>query len=133
MMSSFLDCLLPYHKPMYFDGRALKPYSEPVQAQDLEEGRVYFSVNFLDSEMLIPVVEPVVFIGWDKERGDKGQVYFQDAESFLNGVTAGSPRSEEATLIKGPGDSLGHIFDFPQALDVLLSCSVRRDKPPATD
>src|SRR5687767_12608228 len=48
---------------MYFEGRELKPYGEFVKASDLVVGRVYFRVSYLDLDMMIPELVPLVFIG----------------------------------------------------------------------
>ena len=48
---------------MRFEERELKSYAEPVTADLLEEGKVYFSVQFADSDMLIPIMETWVFAG----------------------------------------------------------------------
>jgi len=47
---------------MYFEGRELKEYAEPVSANELSRRRNLLSVNYVDDEMLIPVMETVVFI-----------------------------------------------------------------------
>ena len=66
---------------MYFEGRDLTDHAEPVSASELCEGQVYFAVNYVDGEMLIPIMETIVFIGRNLEPDDAGQVYFQDVES----------------------------------------------------
>ena len=70
---------------MRFDARDLKPYSEPILPSDLVEGAVYYSVGFVD-EMLVPIVETLVFIGRNLEPGDVGQSWFQDIASHRDGV-----------------------------------------------
>ena len=50
---------------MYFEGHELKSYGEFVKASELVVGRVYFRVNFLDEDMAIPELVPLVFIGRD--------------------------------------------------------------------
>ena len=52
-----------------FAARKLKPYSEPVSASELQVGATYFAVGFLDEAMLIPTMEPIVFIGTDLAQG----------------------------------------------------------------
>ena len=52
---------------MYFDGRDLKSYAEPVSSSELQEGQIYFSINYVDDEMLVPVIETLVFIGKNLE------------------------------------------------------------------
>ena len=64
----------------------LKESAEPVSAGDLREGEVYFAINYVDDDMLIPVMETVVFIGRNLEPGDVGQVYFQDVQSYQEGI-----------------------------------------------
>ena len=48
---------------MRFEERDLKPYAQPVTAKVLEQGRVYFSVQFADDDMLIPIMQTWVFTG----------------------------------------------------------------------
>jgi hypothetical protein len=38
-------------------------------------------INYADDEMLVPIMETVVFIGRNLEPNDVRQVYFQDVES----------------------------------------------------
>lgn len=46
-----------------FEARALRSYAEPVSPGELKEGEVYFSLQFVDEEMLVPVMETWVFVG----------------------------------------------------------------------
>jgi hypothetical protein len=114
---------------MRFEGRELKPYAEPVSAGELKEGGVFFFVNFIDEEMLLPSMEPMVFVGRDLEPGDVGQVYFQDLDSYRQGFRYDRTSEEHpTTFYTGSENELGHIFDFDRALDVLLACSLRRQR-----
>lgn len=79
---------------MYFEGRELTTYAEPVSSSELREGEVYFAVNYVDDDMLIPVMETVVFIGRNLEPDDVGQVYFQDVESYREGVRYGLDKED---------------------------------------
>ena len=111
---------------MRFEERELKPYAEPVVESQLKEGEIYFSVIFLDDEMLIPVMEPRVFVGRKQESGDDGKLYFQDIESYRRGVRFDSLEGdEEATFQTGAGR---FMFEYEHALDVLMACSLRRRK-----
>ncbi|MGB0037072.1 MAG: hypothetical protein WBP79_16515 [Candidatus Acidiferrales bacterium] len=111
---------------MRFEERELKPYAETVPPDGLEVGTVYFAVNFIDDEMLIPIVEPKVFIGrnLNPEQGD--YLYFQDIDSYRQGVRfeAGTQTSE-ARFETG---TERHIFEYERALDVLMRCALRRRK-----
>lgn len=114
---------------VYFE-HELKPYAEPVLAAQLKEGSIYFFVNFIDDELLIPTMEPFVFVGRNFEPGDDGRVYFQDVYSYRAGIRyemAESANEESsAEFHTGSEAELGHVFEYEQALDVLIACSLRR-------
>jgi hypothetical protein len=103
--------------------------SNPVLKSELEEGNVYFFVNFIDEEMLVPAMEPFVFVGKNLEEGDVGRVYFQDIDSHQNGVRyTTTTELAPATFYTGSEDELGHVFDYEHALEVLKACSLRRQR-----
>lgn len=118
---------------MRFESGELKPYAEYVLTDSLEEGTIYFYVTFVDDGMLVPILEPLVFIGLDLECGDVGKVYFQDASSFLDGIRYSGNRSEieetkphrDALIYSFPADA-GHVLEYERALDILLSCALKR-------
>jgi len=112
---------------MYFDRRELPPHAEPVSSTDLKAGDVYFAVNYVDDEMLFPLVETLVFVGRNLEPGDVGRVYFQDIESYREGVKYGAHLEDDwAKFEVGSESDLSHIFSFERALEVLMRCSLRR-------
>ena len=112
---------------MRFEERELKPYAEPVLPDQLQEGKVYFSVIFLDEDGLVPSMEPRVFVG-PKAEPEGNRLYFQDFASYRSGIRFDSPNAdEEATFVTGAGR---HIFEYERALDVLMACALRRRKPP---
>ena len=114
---------------MYFEGRELKEYAEPVSANELSEGKIYFSLNYVDDDMLIPVMETVVFIGRNLEPGDVGQVYFQDVESHREGIRYGRDKEDGwAKFQTGSENEVSHIFEYEQALDALMRCSLNRKR-----
>ena len=107
--------------------RELKPHVEPVAANELKQEAIYFFVNFVDEEMLIPTMLTVVFIGENLDAGDEDQVYFQDIDSFNRGVRYGDEGDGDFALFqKGAKSEMAHVFRFEQALDVMLACSIRR-------
>jgi len=65
----------------------LKPHDD-VQSSTLQVGTVYFAVNFIDGEMLLPQMEPLVF---------------QDVDSFRRGMRYSSTTNddEETTFYTG--------------------------------
>ena len=112
---------------MFFDGRELKPHAEPISPSELHEGQVYFAVTYADAEMLVPLMETLVFIGRNLEAEDIGKVYFQDVQSYREGIAYGSNAEDGwAKFETGSESELGHIFDYERALDVLMRCSLRR-------
>jgi hypothetical protein len=112
-----------------FEEREMKPYAEPIAASELKEEAIYFFVNFVDEEMLIPTMQTVVYVGENLDSGDEDQVYFQDIESFNRGVRYGDEADGDYALFqKGAKSELGHVFTFERTLDVLLACSLRRRK-----
>jgi hypothetical protein len=110
---------------MYFEGRELNPYAEPVSPDELKQGEVYFAVSFVDDSMLIPILIPTVFVGKDLDPEQPG-LYFQDIDSYGSGVRFGTTGTEtEATFDIGAEK---HTFEYEKALDVLMQCALRRRK-----
>ena len=48
---------------MRFERREIKPYAEPVPPEQLEDGKTYFAVLFLDERAVVPIRESLVFVG----------------------------------------------------------------------
>ena len=114
---------------MRFEARELKAYAEPVPVGEFKEGAVYFLLEFLDIDMHVPRMEPVIFLGRNLEDGDVSQLYFQDAVSYRKGIRYGDEAgeaSEEAVFIQTPETRGRPLYEYESALDILLSCSLRR-------
>lgn len=112
---------------MHFAKRTLKPHAEPVTANKLREGHVYFSVTYADDDMQIPIMETLVFVGANLYPGDRERVYFQDIGSHRNGVRYDSENPDVAArFFVCPKDKLKHFFEYEQALEELMRCSLRR-------
>ena len=112
---------------MRFEARELKSYAQPVSASDLREGEVYFSVQYADESLLVPIVEPLVFLGRNLVEDDADLLYFQSFESHSRGVryTPGVEDDASDFHVRGPDDTK-HIFEYERALEVLMKCSLRR-------
>lgn len=94
-----------------------------------KEGSIYFIVNLVDGELLVPTLEPVVFVGRNLEPGSVGRVYFQDIYSYRQGTRFDTADEDHpAEFQTGSEDELGHVFEYEQALDVLIDCSLHRKK-----
>ncbi len=114
---------------MRFEERELKPYAEPVTATLLKEGETYFSVQYADENMLIPIVETWFFAGRKLSPEDvENHLYFQDVESYLQGIRYGSANAENATFQVALERNTNHIFEYENALEELMKCSLRRRK-----
>jgi hypothetical protein len=111
---------------MHFAERELKPYAEPVAPDQLRIGEIYFGVQFLDEDCFVPVLEPKVFIGRNLEPEDEDELYFQDFDSYRGGVRYDGASAEDEAVFETGAEK--HVFEYERALDVLLTCSLRREK-----
>jgi hypothetical protein len=101
---------------------------ESISSHELKIGEVYFSVQFVDDDLLIPILEPLVFIGRELMLDDAGIVYFQDAESYRDGVRFESSSSDDISFVAQNENEVKHIFNYDDALEVLEACARRRKK-----
>jgi hypothetical protein len=102
-------------------------HAEPVSASELEEGGLYFSVTYADDDLLIPLVQTMVFVGRDLEQGDSGQVYFQDVQSYRRGVRYETATEEDyGEFFTGAENEVKHIFMYDKMLNEIVKCSLRR-------
>lgn len=112
---------------MWFERRELKPYAEPVTRAELVEGHEYFSVQYVDEALLIPTMETWVFVGENIEDGDVDTLYFQDVESYREGVRYDDADAfEEGVFQACSAKKPNHFFTFERALEQLMACSLRR-------
>jgi hypothetical protein len=112
---------------MKFEARELKPYIETVGPENLLVGQVYFSVSFVDNDMLMPILLSLVFVGRNLDPEDNDKYYFQDLCSFSAGVRYETVTEEEPATFH-TGDIINSIQHYDQALDELLRCSIRRSE-----
>jgi hypothetical protein len=83
---------------MHFEARELKSHAEPVSPAELQVGATYFSIQFVDSEMMIPELEALVFIGRELVPDHEASLYFQDAESYGKGIRFESVETGDAVF-----------------------------------
>ncbi len=119
-------------RPLHFEERALRPYAEPLSIDELEEGEVYFTIQYTgpDRDGLFPIMETLVFVGFNLDEEDvERRVYFQDLESYQAGIRYGTATSEDNSHFYAQEPRhLNHIFKYENALNELLKCSLRRRK-----
>jgi hypothetical protein len=97
-------------------------FAVPVTADNLRSGEVYFSVSYVDEDLLIPVVETFVFLGRDFYKEDVDSLFFQRAESYF----AGGPRGHDADgLLAAAPEELNNMFELSGAVDALARCAER--------
>lgn len=112
-------------RSLQFDARELQLFSEPVRRAELKEGSIYFSVFFVDDTFLIPGLEPYIFVGRDIDDEEPG-LYFQDAQSYRRGIRHDSAiEGQPVIFVVDSDDDLNH-FEYEEALEQLMVCSVRR-------
>ncbi len=112
---------------MQLPARQLPDYAEPVEENKLIVGQTYFSVQFLDEDLVIPIVEPVVYLGQStSESTQDRRLQFQYARSCFSVECGNALAADEVVIFSQAASQCGHIFEFEQALDVLLRCSLRR-------
>ena len=79
--------------------------------------------------MLIPIMETWVFAGRNLDPEDaENHLYFQDVESYLQGMRYGSATAENATFQVALEENTKHIFRYEHALEELPKCSLRQRK-----
>jgi hypothetical protein len=59
------------NQPIHFPGRDLPPFGEYVKFEDHVVGEVYFRVGYLDEQLLVPEVTPLVFVGRDLDEENR--------------------------------------------------------------
>jgi hypothetical protein len=111
---------------MHFAERELKPYAEPVTPDQLRIGETYIGVQFLDKDGFVPILEPKVFIGHNLEPEYKDKLHFQDFASYRSGLQYHTASAEDEAVFETGTEK--HVFEYERALDVLLTCSLRREK-----
>lgn len=92
---------------------------------ELVEGRTYFAVQFLDPEMHLPIMEPVVFLGRSASvPGQSDDLLFQSADT--------SSPDDDGIVYAQESGQCQHIFEFERALEMLMRCSIRRSSHAST-
>lgn len=111
-----------------FHQRELPPAAHPISSDQLTMDNIYFMVDYADEEMKVPLVRSIVFIGRNLgDDDDTDTIYFQDVDSYLGGIRfSDNPTPGSCLFFHCSADDLGAIFEFEQALDELMKCSVRR-------
>lgn len=113
---------------MRFEAREITSYAQPVPTEELKEEKEYFSLQYADEGLLIPIMETLVFVGRNLAVNDTDLLYFQDVESYRQGIRHGSSEAKNAKFQLGREGKINHIFEYEQVLSELMKCSLRRRK-----
>ena len=113
---------------LLFASREVSQDSEPVTADDLEVGQVYFDLGYADSDLLIPSMETLV-LKKTREKNGLRVFLFQTATAHFSGIEIEEAGScEFPMLVEYDENSLNAIFDFEGMFEQFLICSLRREK-----
>lgn len=101
---------------------------ETVRPADLKENWVYFELDYVDTEFLIPTLRATLYIGKNLNKGDQGLIYFQDAKSFFSGLrySGGNPIPGADIFTISELEEDTPLFEYEDALVQLVQCSLRR-------
>ena len=66
---------------MRFGERELSSFAEPVSEESLNEGQVYFSIQYMEEGLLTPTMRPLVFVGRYVASDGLSRFRFQDVSS----------------------------------------------------
>lgn len=116
---------------IHFNERELPVAAYPVNLNQLVTGKAYYQITYDgdDKDMEAPLVLSMVFIGMNIDDDETDTVYFQDALSYDFGIRlSDDPESGTFMLFRCTPDGLGAIFEFDQALDEMMKCSIRRQR-----
>lgn len=106
----------------------MKVRAKSVRSSELVEGSTYFMVAYADDDMHVPMVEPLVFLGRDINGKADGQLYFQDAQSYMHGGPHPENTTDDQELFKFPDDGLGSILTLDEAVEEMQRCLARKHR-----
>ena len=112
---------------MRFEGKELGRAVRYIESRSLVIGTTYFQVRYLEHDLIVPELVPLVFIGRDLDDGDIGYLYFQDFSSFEEGTRFDTSSAESPAIFERFLESQGtSVSEFDDALDELMRCALRR-------
>ena len=101
---------------LHFEGRDVPPFAVYAAAEALIVGNTYFRLLYVDQRLSIPELKPVVFIGRNLGEGDSGNLYFQDAASYIAGVRFGSATGDGDPEFHTVAEETPFVYEFEKAL-----------------
>jgi hypothetical protein len=86
-----------------------------------------FALQFSERNLLVPRLEPWIFLGQDLDGDSRNKRYFQDFDSYCAGLRYAEQGEADSVCLQVYGPEEGkHIFDYEHALKQLMRCGLRR-------
>lgn len=104
----------------------MKARAQSVRPSELVKGSTYFMVSYVDDDLLIPIVEPMVFLGRSIHGDADGKLYFQNAESFTHHGPYPEATDGDQDVFAFPDEGLGSILNLDEAVEELQRCLARK-------
>ena len=104
-----------------------------VKSAQLVVGQVYFIVTYIDTQLSIPIVRSVAYIGQGLDGERDHSLYFQDAVSFVelgaypNVRKAKAAKEEKAEIIVTATEPPPNLFAFEGLIDELSRAAKRAE------
>ncbi len=112
---------------IFIKSREIPLFGEPISEHDIKLNSIYYIVNFVDENMMIPVMKTVVFVGKNLEQDDNDSYYFQDIDSYNEGILYNPKDTDSyADFYVCSAKELNGVYDFEHALERLMHCSLRQ-------
>ncbi len=111
---------------MLFKSRDVNPNWDPLEADDLRVGGVYFSLGFADNSFHVPSLDTMVLVEVSERNGTR-VFLFQLATAYFSGISYDAAGEHEVPMLfEYDEDSLNSIFDFDGVLEQFLVCALHR-------
>lgn len=114
------------NRKVLFESRLLDQFPRFLMPSELRESETFFRIGYLDSDLLIPVIDTLVYIGKDEDDDGRTYAVFVDAEIDSGISDCDAPGR---TQHRYPIDSMSGLFTFERALERLMICSLARKAP----
>lgn len=106
--------------------------TNPIQAIELVVGEIYFTVHYVDNDMLLPVMETLVYLGSSITNEFKDRLVFQDLDSYTDlGIYPNNEEphpTEKLNIYSWATNSFKGIYNLDDVVIILKACSERRKK-----
>jgi hypothetical protein len=98
-----------------------------MKASALIIGRTYFRLTFLDRDLTMPGVEPLVFLGEVMEEAGTRGFAFQDTASFIQHGSGleGDEQHEDIALYFLPESEIGALYEIAELPDEITAAAQR--------